>query len=136
LGVSLSASTVFDQCELVANALQPIFNYLKYLAAQAYLFLVDDTPNQILLQQPELREKRNGKGMQLRTGVYSSGLIAFTESQHEIVLFETSLAVVVSLPRETVGLITERLCRSTLSAIKFVDKGFSIIFIDRLLSVF
>jgi hypothetical protein len=93
-GVSISASTIFDQCEYVGNDLFPIFNYLKQLAATAYLFLVDDTPNRILEQQPELREKRNGSGSQWRTGVYSSGLIAFTqegEKTREIVLFETSL---------------------------------------------
>lgn len=91
LGVSLSASTVFDQCEYVGNDLIPIFNYLKNLAANAHLFLVDDTPNKILEQKPELRKKRNGQGMQLRSGIYSSGVIAVTESNQEIVLFETSL---------------------------------------------
>jgi transposase len=91
LGHSVSASTIFDQCEQVANDVMPLFHELKLQAACAECFQLDDTHNRILEQQPEYREKRNGKGTQLRTGIYSSGLIALTAQGHEIVLFETSL---------------------------------------------
>lgn len=91
-GHSVSASTIFDQCEQVANAVMPVFYELKRQAATAYQFLLDDTRNRILEQEPELRDKPNGKGQTLRTGVYSSGLIAqLAHSSHEVVLFETSL---------------------------------------------
>jgi transposase len=90
-GFSVSASTIFDQCELVANAVMPIFYELKKQAANAYQFLLDDTHNRILEQQPEWRDKPHGKGQILRSGVYSSGLIAQLEDEHDIVLFETSL---------------------------------------------
>ena len=90
-GHAVSASTIFDQCEQVANVVMPLFHELKRQAACGDGFLLDDTHNRILEQQPEYREKRNGKGTQLRTGVYSSGLIALTAQGHEIVLFETSL---------------------------------------------
>ncbi len=90
-GYAVSASTIFDQCALVANAVMPVFYELKKQAAHAYQFLLDDTHNRILEQQPEMRDKPNGKGQQLRSGVYSSGLIAQLEDGHDIVLFETSL---------------------------------------------
>jgi hypothetical protein len=90
-GCSISASTIFDQCELVANDVMPVFNELKRLSANAYLFLLDDTHNRILRQKPEMRDKPNGKGKQLRTGVYSSGLIAPLKDGNEVILFETSL---------------------------------------------
>jgi hypothetical protein len=90
-GYYISASTIFDQCEYVANDSMPVFYELKRQAAAAELFLLDDTHNRILEQQPELRDKPNGKGQQLRTGVYSSGLIAARTDGREIILFETSL---------------------------------------------
>ena len=87
----ISASTIFDQCEYVANDSMPVFYELKRQAAEADLFLLDDTHNRILEQQPELRDKPNGKGKQLRSGIYSSGLIATRTDGREIILFETSL---------------------------------------------
>jgi transposase len=90
-GHSVTASTIFDQCEQVANAVMPVFYEFKRQAAIAYQFLLDDTRNRILEQKPELRNKPNGKGQVLRAGVYSSGLIAQLTDGHEVVLFETSL---------------------------------------------
>ena len=90
-GYYISASTIFDQCEYVANDSMSVFYELRRKAARAELFLLDDTHHRILDQQPELRDKPNGKGQQLRTGVYSSGLIATCTDGHEIILFETSL---------------------------------------------
>lgn len=90
-GCAISASTIFDQCEHVANAVMPVFYELQRQAANANRFLLDDTHNRILDQQPEWREKANGKGKQLRTGVYTSGLIAECANGHDIVLFDTSL---------------------------------------------
>ena len=90
-GFSVTASTIFDQCEHVADAVIPIFRELKKQAANAMSFLFDDTHNRMLTQQPEVRKNPNGKGERLRTGVYSSGLLAILASGHEVVLFETSL---------------------------------------------
>ena len=90
-GCLISASTLYDQCEYVANAVMPIFYELRRLAANAPSFLLDDTHNRILHQQPELREAANGKVLRLRTGIYSSGLFARLSDGHDIVLFETSL---------------------------------------------
>jgi transposase len=90
-GLSISASTIFDQSEYVANDVMPIYYELMRGAANARNFLIDDTHNRILEQEPEVRAKRNGKGTQTRTGVYTSGLIALLPNNREIVLFETSL---------------------------------------------
>jgi transposase len=90
-GFSIAASTVFDQCEHLANAVMPVYYLLKKIASNAKLFLLDDTPHRILEQQPEERGNRNGQGTRMRTGVYSSGIVAYTEAGQEIVLFETSL---------------------------------------------
>ena len=90
-GCPISASTIFDQCEQVANAVMPVFYQLQRQAADAKQFLIDDTHHRILTQQPEWRETPNGKGQRLRTGIYSSGLIAMREDGHDIILFETSL---------------------------------------------
>ena len=91
LGVSIAASTVFDQCEAAANAMVALWQEMKRQAADAGLFMLDDTHNMILDQVPEMRKERNGNGERLRTGVYSSGLIAKTIDEQEIVLFCTSL---------------------------------------------
>lgn len=91
MGLSISASTIFDQCEYLANDLMPIYYELQRQAANADSFLLDDTTNRILEQAPEVRKNRNGKGERLRTGVYSSGVIALTQEGHEVTLFETSL---------------------------------------------
>ena len=90
-GFSVSASTIFDQCEHVANAIMPIFYELKRQSANAQSFLFDDTHNRILQQQPELRTTADGKSQRLRKGVYSSGLMGILKTGDEVVLFETSL---------------------------------------------
>lgn len=91
LGYHISASTIFDQCEYVANDSMPVFYELKRQAASADLFLIDDTRHRILTQEPELRDNPNGNGQRLRTGVYASGLMAIRSDGHEIVLFDISL---------------------------------------------
>ena len=90
LGFSVSASTIFDQCEYVANDLQPIFKVMKAIAANAVHFYLDDTTHRILEQVPIEKKKRNSNVMQKRTGIYASGIIASTKDQ-DIVLFKTNI---------------------------------------------
>jgi transposase len=72
LGVSISASKLFDQVERVA-----VCRYLlNILAADAVHFYMDDTTNRIINQQPVTKTNRNGKGVSTRAGVYTSGTIA------------------------------------------------------------
>ena len=47
-GVHIPASTQFDQCQKLSDACQPVFKYLKALAADAQRFYLDDTTNRIL----------------------------------------------------------------------------------------
>ena len=74
LGEPITASTIFDQCEKVADALNPVFRAIKLAGAQASLFYFDDTPNRILQQGPV--EKTRGGKTRLRTGIYSSACLA------------------------------------------------------------
>ena len=74
LGEPITASTIFDQCEKVADALNPVFRAIKLASAQASLFYFDDTPNRILQQEPV--EKSRGGKTRLRTGIYSSACLA------------------------------------------------------------
>ncbi|MCB1827925.1 MAG: IS66 family transposase, partial [Coxiellaceae bacterium] len=90
-GENISASTIYDQCEQTANSVMPVFYELKKQAADAKRFLIDDTPHRILKQQAEMRDRPDGKGQRLRSGVYCSGLIATRADGHEIILFDTSL---------------------------------------------
>ncbi|MDF5089031.1 transposase, partial [Vibrio parahaemolyticus] len=52
MGVKLTASTIFDQVELVANSLQPVYNLLRIFAANAEHYYLDDTSNRILDKVP------------------------------------------------------------------------------------
>lgn len=90
LGLSISASTIFDQSEYVANDFQAIFNYLKILAANAEHFHLDDTTHRVLEQAPIEKKKRGSDKTQTRTGLYASGIIATTKEQ-DIILFQTNI---------------------------------------------
>lgn len=90
-GCPVTASTIFDQCEYVANDVMACFHEMQRQAANATLLYIDDTHNRILDQQPEERPKRNGKGTQQRSGVFTSGLIAVTPSGERIYLYNTNL---------------------------------------------
>ncbi|KAG1649244.1 hypothetical protein GQR58_029180 [Nymphon striatum] len=90
LGGHVAASTIFDQCEKLADALNPVFKYLKSsLAANARLFYLDDTSNRILAQKPIIKV-RHGKE-RLRSGIYTSAVLAITDEQRRIVLFQTNV---------------------------------------------
>ncbi len=91
LGVPVTASTIFDQVEYLANDIYPVFKAATQLAANAKHFYIDDTTNRIIDQQPIIKKQRNSDKMRLRTGVYTSGLIATTQDNQRIVLFETNI---------------------------------------------
>ena len=90
LGLPITASTVFDQCEHVANSLHPIYKALLQIAAQAEHFYLDDTTHRILDQSEQIKVQRKTQQAQKRTGTYASGLIA-TTNDHDIVLFQTNI---------------------------------------------
>ena len=90
-GTPISASTVFEQCEHVANAVQPVFNALMAQAAGAVHYHLDDTTNRILNQGPIEKPDRKTGQMKTRTGIYTSGGMATLENGVEILLFQTNI---------------------------------------------
>jgi transposase len=91
LGVNMTASTVFDQVEYVANDIYPVYQALVNLAADAVHYYLDDTTHRILDAEPIEKKARNSDKMKMRCGVYTSGIIATTQAHHSIVLFETNI---------------------------------------------
>ena len=92
IGVSLSASTIWDQAEKASNDIFPVFRYLaNVLAADAVHFEADDTTNKVLGQKPIEKPRRNSDKTRTRTGLYTSGMIATTIEGHKIVLFNTDI---------------------------------------------
>ncbi len=88
-GGHVASSTIFDQCEHVGNALNPVFKAMKRMAADAPLFYLDDTTNRILMQQP-VKKIRHGKE-RLRTGIYTSACLVITEDKRRLVLLQTNV---------------------------------------------
>ncbi|MCY4045679.1 MAG: transposase [Cellvibrionales bacterium] len=91
LGVPLTASTVFDQVEHVANVIHPVFNTFKKQAANAHQYYIDETSKRILDQTFIEKKARNSDKMIKRTGVYASGLIAIDKQGNVITLFQTNI---------------------------------------------
>lgn len=91
LGVKITASTTFDQVEYVCNDIYPVFQYLSTLAGDATHYYLDDTTHRILDAKPIEKKRRNSDKTTMRTGVYSSGIIATTLDERRIVLFETNI---------------------------------------------
>ena len=69
-GMPVSASTVFDQCEELADAIQPLFIYVMTIAGNAWLYLIDDTTNRILGQGPIEKPDRRSGQLKTRSGIY------------------------------------------------------------------
>jgi hypothetical protein len=91
LGVKIGASTVFDQVELVCNDIYPVYQALFNLAANGEHYYLDDTTNRILDAKPIEKTVRNSNKTRMRSGVYTSGVIATTRECRAIVLFETNI---------------------------------------------
>jgi transposase len=91
LGVKITASTVFDQVELVCDAILPVYQTLFNLAANAAHYYLDDTTHRILDAKPIEKKVRNSDKTRTRTGVYTSGVIATLSDNRHIVLFETNI---------------------------------------------
>jgi transposase len=91
LGMPVGASTVFDQCEQLANAIRPLFACLLALAGKAARYWIDDTTNRILTQGPVSKpDRRTGKPKE-RSGVYTSVAIAVRAEGQACVLYQTNV---------------------------------------------
>ncbi|MFT4927397.1 MAG: transposase [Phenylobacterium sp.] len=91
LGVSISPSTIFDQVKYVSNDIKPVYQEIFAMAGNAVYLDIDDTTHRILDQTSVEKKCRNSDKMRLRTGVYSSGLIATTADERQFILFETNI---------------------------------------------
>jgi len=85
-GVPLSPSVQWERVEAVANALLPVYLYLRALAAQAGVLIGDDTRVQILSCYQE-SEQRAADGQ--RHGLQTTGIVAQSpdKAQPSIVLY-------------------------------------------------
>src|SRR3954470_4599899 len=85
-GVPLPASVQWERAETVANALLPVYLYLRTLAAQAGVLIGDDTRVQILSCYQE-NEQRAADGQ--RHGLHTTGIVAQSpdKTQPSIVLY-------------------------------------------------
>lgn len=95
-GLSLSASTIFDQCELLADALNPVYRALQRAVAGSAVFHIDDTTHRILEATPVKR--RRGGVERTRTGVYASALLGTVtddggegQSERPVALYQTNI---------------------------------------------
>jgi transposase len=73
------------------HAIYPVFHHLLNLSADAVHYAIDDTTHRILDTKPIEKKIRNSDKTQLRSGVYTSGIIATTKNNQHIVLFETNI---------------------------------------------
>jgi len=90
-GLPISASTVFDQCEHLANVLKPLFQCLLVLAGQAFLYLIDDTTNRILNQRIVHKPDRRTGQAKARSGIYTSAVIAVGADGQRCILYQTNI---------------------------------------------
>lgn len=91
LGVSITASTIFDQCEYLGNDLFPVFELMLKVAADAQGYQIDDTTNRILDQKPIEKKRRNSDKMRMRSGIYTSGMIANLTGDDNVILYKTNI---------------------------------------------
>jgi transposase len=85
-GVPLPPSVQWERAEAVANALLPVYLYLRTVAAQAGVLIGDDTRVQILSCYQE-NEQRAAVGQ--RHGLHTTGIVAHNaeQAQPTVVLF-------------------------------------------------
>ncbi|WP_220492410.1 transposase [Shewanella sp. SR43-8] len=86
-GSKITASTVFDQVELVCNDIYPVYQQLFNLASDAEHYYLDDTTHRILDAKPVEKAVSNSDKTRLHSGIYTSGVITL----NTIILFETNI---------------------------------------------
>jgi transposase len=91
VGVPIADATQWDQAERVADCAYPVFEQLKYLAAQSEVIYQDDTPTRILALIKENRTAVEAGQAKPRTGMYSTGLVA-SAGEQTICLYFTGRA--------------------------------------------
>jgi transposase len=87
LGVPLPSSVQWEQAHRAARELQPVFDYLIYLAAQSALLFSDDTTMKVAALRQEIQKQAKPD----RTGIFTSGIVGQAQ-EHPIALFLTGRA--------------------------------------------
>lgn len=85
LGIPLPASNQWEKTEAQADLIYPVFDELKYQAAQGEVFHNDDTTMKILdlIQENKTRDKGE------RTGIFTTGIISKIDEGKRIAIFYT-----------------------------------------------
>lgn len=83
MGVPVADATQWDQVERVADAAWPVFEQLKYLAAQSALLYHDDTSVRVLSL---MRENRSDTPPE-RVGMYTTAVVAGRDGQAIVLYF-------------------------------------------------
>lgn len=91
LGVKIPSSTQFDQCQYVAEAVEPVYHLLVQQSGLGSLLLGDDTVNKILGNKPEKRNRRSDNALVTRSGNYTTTVISYGSDRPAIVTFKTNL---------------------------------------------
>jgi transposase len=78
VGVPVADATQWDETERVADCAYPVFEQLKYLAAQSEVIYQDDTHTRILAVIKANRKAAASGQAEPRTGMYTTGLVANT----------------------------------------------------------
>jgi hypothetical protein len=86
-GVPLPTGTQWELLWEASQLLMPVFNCLKELAAQAWLFYHDDTHIKVLSLLKE-NQAQAAEGSPERTGIFTTGILAEVDG-HRIALFFT-----------------------------------------------
>ncbi len=76
VGVPVADATQWDLVERVADCAYPVFEQLKYLAAQGEVIYHDDTSTRILAVIRANRQAAGSGQAASRTGMYTTGLVA------------------------------------------------------------
>jgi len=84
--VPVADATQWDKTERVADCAYPVFEQMKYLAAQSGVIYQDDTHSRILAVIKENREAAASGQAKPRTGMYTTGLVA-TAGERTICLY-------------------------------------------------
>lgn len=83
VGVPVADATQWDQAERVADAARPVFDQLKFDAAQSALIYHDDTGVRVLSL---IRENRSDSPPE-RTGMHTTGLVACQDGRTIVLYF-------------------------------------------------
>jgi hypothetical protein len=91
LGVPVPDASIWDMCERFANLARSIVRVLFALAADAPLFLGDDTGATILDTRSKVKKNRKTGENERRTGCHTTCVIAVTPEGQTITLFTTGI---------------------------------------------